>query len=169
MLFRATIGHLQGGTGRRWFLLGRFRKVFIEPDGSPVRPDWISGRFDSLVGKYSATRREHTEGKTTEQIARANWVSEAAVEVALGEPLHTHLLSRSPAARPPFAAGVAVKVVSEALGHSKSSYTSVICEVHRAVAEAATGGGPAEPRQAPQEANEERRGLRRPRTQPQPG
>jgi hypothetical protein len=71
------------------------------------------------------------------------------------------------------AAGVEMKVVSETLGHSKSSftsdvYTSVIPEVHRAAAEAVAA---VVPRNRPwqQEADEERRGLRRPRTLPQPG
>jgi hypothetical protein len=60
-----------------------------------------------------------------------------------------------------------------ALGHSKASftsdvYTSVIPEVHRAAAEAVAA---VVPRNRPwqQEADEERRGLRRPRSRPQPG
>jgi hypothetical protein len=63
-----------------------------------------------------------------------------------------------------------MKVVSETLGHSKSGftsdvYTSVIPEVHQAAAEAMAAIVPRN-RTWQQEADEERRGLRRPRPQP---
>ena len=80
---------------------------------------------------------------TVERLARRHRVSVAAVLVALGEPLppiRFHDL-RHGAATLSLAGGVDMKVVSETLGHAKSSftsdvYTSVIPEVHRAAAEA---------------------------------
>jgi integrase len=103
----------------------------------------VSERFDDLIEKDNAIRRGFKDGKTIEQLARRHRVSEAAVEVALTEPLppiRFHDL-RHGAATLSLAAGVEMKVVSETLGHSKSSftsdvYTSVIPEVHQAAAEA---------------------------------
>jgi integrase len=147
-------------------------KVFTDPDGNPVRPDWISQRFDALIDKYGAIRKGHAEGKTIERLARRHWVSEATVEVALSEPLppiRYHDL-RHGSATLSLAAGVPMKVVSETLGHSKSGftsdvYTSVIPEVHQAAAEAMAAIVPRN-RSWQQEADEERRGLRRPRPRP---
>jgi integrase len=118
-------------------------KVFTQPDGSPLRPAWISERFDGLIEKYNTIRRGFKDGKTIEQLAKRHRVSKAAVEVALTEslpPIRFHDL-RHGAATLSLAAGVEMKVVSEVLGHSKSSftsdvYTSVIPEVHKAAAEA---------------------------------
>jgi integrase len=142
--------------------------VFTQPDGSPLRPAWISQRFDVLVTKYSAIRRGHAAGKTVEQLARRHWVTEAAVRVALTEPLppiRFHDL-RHGAATLSLAAGVEIKVVSEILGHSKSSftrdvYTSVIPEVHQAAAEATAA---LVPRTRASQKNADRRGLNRPST-----
>jgi site-specific recombinase XerC len=150
-------------------------KVFTEPDGSPVRPDWITARFGELVEKYNAIRQGHAEGKTIEQLTRRHRVSDAAVNVALSEPLppiRYHDL-RHGSATLSLVAGVPMKVVSETLGHSKASftsdvYTSVLPEVHRAAAEAVATAVPRN-RTWLQEADEERRGLRRPRSQPKPG
>lgn len=117
--------------------------VFTQPDGSPLRPGWVSARFDDLIEKYNAIRQGFKDGRTVEQLARRHRVSEAAVEVALTQPLppiRFHDL-RHGAATLALAARVDMKVVSETLGHSKSSftndvYTSVIPEVHQAAAEA---------------------------------
>ena len=147
-------------------------KVFTEPDGTPLRPEWISQRFDGLIAKYNAIRKGHAKGRTIEQLAQRHWVSEAAVNIALAEPLppiRYHDL-RHGAATLALAADVDMKVVSEILGHSKSSftsdvYTSVIPEVHRAAAEAVAAVVPRN-RATHREADEDRRGLRRARPQP---
>jgi len=91
--------------------------------------------------------------------------------VALTEPLppiRYHDL-RHGAATMSLAAGVDMKVVSETLGHAKSSftsdvYTSVIPEVHQAAAEAVAAIVPRN--RAPRGDDDERRGLRRPPRQP---
>lgn len=93
--------------------------------------------------KYNAIRRGYKEGKTVDQLARRHRTTEAAVRVALTDPLppiRFHDL-RHGAATLSLAANVDIKVVSETLGHSKSSftrdtYTSVISEVAQAAAEA---------------------------------
>jgi integrase len=144
-------------------------KVFTQRDGSPVRPKWPSQRFDELLKKYEAVRRGFKNGKTVEQLARRHRISEAAVNVALNEPLppiRFHDL-RHGAATLSLAAGVELKVVSEVLGHSKSSftrdvYTSVIPEVHRAAAEAVAS---IVPRNRPTRAPDSRRAGKPPSTQ----
>jgi len=76
----------QGGeratAGASWIDSG---KVFTEPDDSPVRPEWISERFDELVEKNHAIHKGHTKDKTIEQLIRRHRVSEAAVKVALSD------------------------------------------------------------------------------------
>jgi integrase len=62
-------------------------KVFTRPDGGPLRPAWVSQRFDELIKKYNTIRRGYAEGRTIEQLTRRHRVSKAAVEVALTEPL----------------------------------------------------------------------------------
>jgi integrase len=136
--------------------------VFTQPDGSELRPEWASQRFDELVKKYNAIRRGHADGKTVEYLAKRHRVSEDAVRVALEEPLppiRFHDL-RHGAATLSLAAGVELKVVSETLGHSKSSftrdvYTSVVPEVHQAAAEAVVNI-------VPRRSRTDRRGLDRP-------
>jgi integrase len=128
-------------TGSAWVDSGR---AFTKPDGSPLRERWISERFDGFIKKYNAIRDGYRRGKTVGELARKQRTSEAAVMVAInGEPLppiRYHDL-RHGAATLALAAGVDIKVVSETLGHSKSSftrdaYTSVIPEVAQAAAEA---------------------------------
>lgn len=117
--------------------------AFTKPDGSPLRETWISERFDGLIEKYNAIRRSHKDGKTIAELARKHHATEDAVLVALSDPLppiRFHDL-RHGAATLSLAAAVDIKVVSETLGHSKSSftrdtYTSVIPEVAQAAAEA---------------------------------
>lgn len=117
--------------------------AFTRPDGSPLRETWISERFDALVEKYNAIRRGHKDGKTVAELARRHRTTEEAVAVALTDPLppiRFHDL-RHGAATLSLAANVDIKVVSETLGHAKSSftrdtYTSVIPEVAQAAAEA---------------------------------
>jgi integrase len=124
-----------------WIDSGR---VFTQPDGRPLRPGWISERFDALIRKYNAIQSGYKLGKAITSLARRHRVSEEAVKLAVnGEPLppiRFHGL-RHGAATLSLAAGVDMKVISETLGHSKSSftsdvYTSVIPEVAQAAAEA---------------------------------
>ncbi len=117
--------------------------VFTQPDGSPLRPEWITERFDNLIAKYNAIRRGLQAGKSPEQLARRHNVAVEAVEITRADPLppiRFHDL-RHGAATLSLAAGVEMKVISENLGHSKSSftrdtYTSVIPQVAQAAAEA---------------------------------
>jgi integrase len=119
--------------------------VFTQADGKPLRPDGIYRRFDALVGKYELIRRRHASGKTIAELARRHRVPEAAAQIATIAPLppiRFHDLRHGAATLPTsYEAGVDIKVVSETLGHSKSSftrdtYTSVIPEVAQAAAEA---------------------------------
>ena len=126
--------------GQNWVDSGL---VFTQPDGRPLRPDGIYRRFDALVSKYEMIRLRHAAGRTIAELARRHRVPEAAARVAAIAPLppiRFHDL-RHGAATLSLAAGVDIKVVSETLGHSKSSftrdtYTSVIPEVAQAAAEA---------------------------------
>ncbi|WP_176611537.1 site-specific integrase [Actinomadura sp. WMMB 499] len=120
-------------------------RVFTREDGSPLRPQWISTRFEYLIQKYSRVRRRHAEeGWTPDRIARGHRVSERAVQGALDgvplPPIRFHDL-RHGAATLALLGKVDMKVISETLGHSRHSftadtYTSVLPEVSRAAAEA---------------------------------
>ncbi|WP_346050301.1 tyrosine-type recombinase/integrase [Actinomadura chokoriensis] len=120
--------------------------VFTRPDGSPLRPEWISQRFELLITQYAAIRRRHEDdGWTIPQIAKRHRVSEVKVRAALAggplPPIRFHDL-RHGAATLSLAAGVEMKVVSETLGHARSSFTadvyaSVVPQVFKAAAEAA--------------------------------
>ena len=120
--------------------------VFARPDGSPLRPEWISQRFDLLITQYAAIRRRHEDEEwEVPQIAKRHRVAEAKVRAALVggplPPIRFHDL-RHGAATLSLAAGVEMKVVSETLGHARSSFTadvyaSVIPEVFKEAAEAA--------------------------------
>ncbi|MEO3826054.1 tyrosine-type recombinase/integrase [Actinomadura sp. B10D3] len=120
--------------------------VFTRPDGSPLRPEWISQRFELLITQYAAIRRRHDEQNWgVPQIAKRHRVSEAKVRAALAggplPPIRFHDL-RHGAATLSLAAGVAMKVVSETLGHARSSFTadvyaSVVPQVFKDAAEAA--------------------------------
>jgi integrase len=126
--------------GSKWVDSG---VVFTEPKGSPLRPEWIGARFDTLITKYGLIRRGLQAGKPPAQLARKHNVPVAAVEVTRVDPLppiRFHDL-RHGAATLSLAAGVDMKVIAEHLGHSKSSftsdvYTSVIPQVAQAAAEA---------------------------------
>ncbi|MEV5828906.1 site-specific integrase [Spirillospora sp. NPDC052242] len=129
-------------------------RVFTREDGSPLRPQWISTRFDDLVQKYGRVRRRHTEeGWTPDRIARRHRVSESAVRGAIKgvplPPIRFHDL-RHGAATLALLGKVDMKVISETLGHSRHSftadtYTSVLPEVSRAAAEAVAAVVPRRP------------------------
>lgn len=114
--------------------------VFTRPDESPLCPEWISQRFDLLITQHAAIRRRHdVERWRDPQIARRHRVSEAKVRAALAggslPPIRFHDL-RHGAATLSLTAGVEMKVVSETLGHARSSFTadvyaSVIPEVFK--------------------------------------
>jgi integrase len=127
--------------GPAWIDSGMF---FTRVDGRPLREEWISERFDALIDKYNTIQRGHEEGLDIAWLALRHRVSESIVMIAVnGDPLppvRFHDL-RHLSATLSLAAGVAMKVVSETLGHSKSSftsdtYTSVLPEVATAAAEA---------------------------------
>jgi integrase len=118
--------------------------VFTREDGSPLRPEWISQRFDTLITQHAAIRRRHAEEWSVDRIARRHRVDAAKVNDTLnGEPLppiRFHDL-RHGAATLALSAGVDMKVISETLGHARSAftsdvYTSVIPELAKAAAEA---------------------------------
>src|SRR5262249_37860552 len=72
-------------SGAAWIDSGR---VFTQPDGRPLRPGWISERFDALIRKYNAIQSGYKLGKPITSLARRHRVSEEAVKVAVnGEPL----------------------------------------------------------------------------------
>ncbi len=105
-----------------------------------------------LITQYAAIRRRHEDdGWTIPQIAKRHRVGEAKVRVALAggplPPVRFHDL-RHGAATLSLAAGVEMKVVSETLGHARSSFTadvyaSVVPQVFKAAAEAAAAVVPA--------------------------
>lgn len=117
--------------------------VFTREDGAPYRPEYLSQRFEVLIERYAAIRRRAAEGWSVEHIARRHRTPAEAVEVALSAPLppvRFHDL-RHGSATLSLAAGVDMKIVSETLGHARSSFTadvyvSVIPEVAKAAAEA---------------------------------
>ncbi|WP_165970706.1 tyrosine-type recombinase/integrase [Actinomadura sp. 6K520] len=120
-------------------------RVFTRADGKPLRPQWISTRFDDLIDKHRRVRRRHVEeGWAPDRIARQHRVSERAVRGAIQgvplPPIRFHDL-RHGAATLALLGKVDMKVISETLGHSRHSftadtYTSVLPEVSRAAAEA---------------------------------
>ncbi|GAA0284558.1 tyrosine-type recombinase/integrase [Actinomadura nitritigenes] len=119
--------------------------VFTRPDGSPLRPEWISQRLDLLLKQYEAIRRRYAEdGWDLSRIARQHRVSEAKARAAIEggplPPIRLHDL-RHGAATLSLTAGVDMKVVSETLGHARSAFTadvyaSVVPQVFKAAAEA---------------------------------
>ncbi|MGP4026172.1 tyrosine-type recombinase/integrase [Actinomadura sp. 3N407] len=149
----ATVEHLRAwrtrqkserlAAGPAWVNSGL---VFTRPDGSPLRPEWVSQRFELLITQYTAIRRRHEVQKWgIPQIAKRHRVGEAKVRAALAggplPPIRFHDL-RHGAATLSLAAGVEMKVVSETLGHARSSFTadvyaSVVPQVFKAAAEAA--------------------------------
>jgi integrase len=127
--------------GPAWIDSGR---VFTRQDGSPLRPEWISQRFDSLIERYNTVRQRHFEdGWTVERIARRHRTRARTVRIAIESsplpPVRFHDL-RHGAATLGLLGKVDMKVISETLGHSRSSftsdiYTSVLPEVAHAAAE----------------------------------
>jgi site-specific recombinase XerC len=136
-------------TGSAWADSGL---VFTRPDGTPLRPEWISQRFDLLIAQYAAVRqRHHAEGWSIERIARRHRIPETKVRTALDAgplpPIRFHDL-RHGSATLSLAGGVDLKVVSETRGHARSAFTadtctSVIPELFKAAAEATAAGFPA--------------------------
>lgn len=127
--------------GPAWIDSGR---VFTRQDGSALRPEWISQRFDSLIERYNTIRRRHFEGGwTVERTALRHRISERTVLIAIESgplpPVRFHDL-RHGAATLGLLGKVDMKVISETLGHARSSftsdtYTSVLPEVAQAAAE----------------------------------
>ncbi|GAA2621951.1 tyrosine-type recombinase/integrase [Actinomadura fulvescens] len=118
--------------------------MFTREDGSALRPEWISQRFEAHMERYAMIRQRHAGGWTVAEIAKRHRLPAEAVRVAIdGDPLppiRFHDL-RHGAATLSLAAGVDMKIISETLGHSRSSftadvYTSVIPQVAKAAAEA---------------------------------
>ncbi|RFS86794.1 site-specific integrase [Actinomadura spongiicola] len=115
-------------------------RVVTREDGKPVRPQWISTRFDDLIDKHGRVRRRHfEEGWAPDRIARQHRVSERAVRGAIQgvplPPIRFHDL-RHGAATLALLGKVHIKVISETLRHSRHSftadtYTSVLPEVLR--------------------------------------
>jgi integrase len=110
-------------------------RVFTYEDGRPLRPGYVSTRFDLLIDRYTAIRlRINEEGRTVEWTARRHRVPEEAVRIALSAPLppiRFHDL-RHGAASMLRAAKVEIKVISEILGHASTSFTD---DVYTVVAE----------------------------------
>lgn len=118
--------------GEAWTDSGR---VFTYEDGRPLRPPYVSQRFELLVDRYNAFRRRRAEGWNVERIARHHRTTEDVVRLALEgpalPPVRFHDL-RHGSATMLHAAGVSMKVVSEILGHASESFTA---DVYAAVAE----------------------------------
>lgn len=117
--------------GEAWVDSGR---VFTYEDGRELRPPYVSQRFVLLLERYAKIRERHTEGWSVERIARVHRTPTAAVRIALGMPLppiRFHDL-RHGAATMLLAAGIPIKVVSDALGHASVSFTM---DVYAVVAE----------------------------------
>ena len=110
-------------------------RVFTYEDGRPLRPGHVSTRFDLLIDRYTTIRRRYYEEERTEEwIARRHRVPVEAVRIALAAPLppiRFHDL-RHGAATMLRAAKVEIKVISEILGHSSTSFTD---DVYTVVAE----------------------------------
>ncbi|GLZ09464.1 hypothetical protein Acsp03_69300 [Actinomadura sp. NBRC 104412] len=137
--------------------------MFTREDGSPLRPEWISARFDTHIERYAAIRRRHADGWSVAEIAKRHPVPAEAVRIAIDggplPPIRFHDL-RHGAATLSLAAGVDMKIISETLEHARSSftadvYTSVIPQVAKAAAEATATVVPRRigPTMAPQDEN----------------
>jgi integrase len=118
--------------GEAWEDSGR---VFTYEDGRPLRPAYVSQRFELLVERYNVLRKRRAEGWSVERIARHHRTTEDVVQLALAgpplPPVRFHDL-RHGAATMLLAAGVPMKVVSDVLGHASSAFTS---DVYAVVAE----------------------------------
>ncbi|WP_242882525.1 tyrosine-type recombinase/integrase [Actinomadura litoris] len=111
-------------------------RVFTYEDGRPLRPELLSDWFARQVEKYNTFQRRHFEdGWDADRIARRHRTSVERVQIALAgpplPPVRFHDL-RHGAATMAAAAGVAMKVISDNLGHSSESFTA---DVYAVVAE----------------------------------
>lgn len=110
-------------------------RVFTYEDGRALRPQYVSDRFNILIGRYAAIRKRAANGWPAERIARKHRVPLEAVQVALEggplPPIRFHDL-RHGAATMLIAAGVPDKLVSDVLGHASTSFTK---DVYAVVAE----------------------------------
>ncbi|NEA22199.1 tyrosine-type recombinase/integrase [Actinomadura bangladeshensis] len=130
-------------------------RVFTREDGTRLRPQWISTRFEDLIRKYGLVQHRHSEeGWSVDRISRHHRTSVRAVQVVIGgeplPPIRFHDL-RHGAATLALLGNVNMKVISETLGHARNSftadtYTSVLPEVSRAAAEAVAAVVPRRPR-----------------------
>ncbi|GAA1832965.1 site-specific integrase [Actinomadura chokoriensis] len=130
-------------------------RVFTREDGTRLRPQWISTRFEDLIRKYGLVQHRYSEeGWSVDRISRHHRTSVRAVQVAIGgeplPPIRFHDL-RHGAATLALLGNVNMKVISETLGHARHSftadtYTSVLPEVSRAAAEAVAAVVPRRPR-----------------------
>ncbi len=127
--WRRTQGAERLAWGEAWTDAGR---VFTYADGQPLKPAYVSQRFDLLVERYTALRRRRAAGWSVERIARKHRTSIDVVRVALAgpplPPVRFHDL-RHGAATMLHAAGVSMKVVSEILGHASESFTADVYAV----------------------------------------
>ncbi|MDX6296131.1 MAG: hypothetical protein QOH50_5528 [Kribbellaceae bacterium] len=118
--------------GEAWEDSGR---VFTYEDGRPLRPPYVSQRFELLIDRYNVLRQRRAAGWSVEKIARHHRTAEDVVRLALDgpalPPVRFHDL-RHGSATMLLAAGVPMKVVSDVLGHASSAFTS---DVYAVVAE----------------------------------
>jgi integrase len=111
-------------------------RVFTYEDGRPLRPELVTDWFNRQVEKYNTMRRRHFEDEwDVHRIAQKHRASTERVEAALSgpplPPVRFHDL-RHGAATMAAAAGVAMKVISDNLGHASESFTA---DVYAVVAE----------------------------------
>jgi integrase len=100
-------------------------RVFSYENGTALKAEYLSSRFGILQERHQNIRARLAEGWTVERVARKYRTTEAAVEVARGmvlPPIRLHDL-RHGAATMLLAAGVAIKFVSEILGHASVAFT----------------------------------------------
>jgi integrase len=115
--------------GDAWTDSGR---VFTATNNQPVKPAYVSQRFDLLLQRYATLRRRYADGWSVERIARRHRSSVDLVRVVLAgpalPPIRFHDL-RHGAATMVHAAGVSIKGVSEILGHASESFTADVYAV----------------------------------------
>jgi integrase len=116
-------------------------RVFSREDGSALRPEWISERFDAFIRAYEHIQQSASDRPDVAALARRHRVTEEAVRVALAgppvPPVRLHDL-RHGAATMLRAAKVDIKTISAILGHATVSFTDdVYVEVAEEMAESA--------------------------------
>ncbi|WP_374121991.1 tyrosine-type recombinase/integrase [Frankia sp. AiPa1] len=134
----------QEDLGAAWTDSGR---VFTHPDGTALNADGVSQRFERLITRFAAIRKEHAEHRwSVEYLAQRHRMPPEAIETALSfgplPPIRLHDL-RHTAASLTYLGSRDLKVVSELLGHASvhftgDVYTSIFAEADRAAAQAAT-------------------------------